>query len=61
MASRKPARDRSRHITEALTRQLTKHDEQLLRACDVANADPDVTALEYEMDLLPCETAEPWG
>ncbi len=55
-----PGRDRSRYVTEAIAAKLKERDERLIRACEVANADPDVKAIEAEWDALPETLAEPW-
>lgn len=54
------ARDRSRYVTEAIAAKLRERDEQLIRACEIANRDPDVLAVEREWDALPDDFAEPW-
>jgi hypothetical protein len=42
-------------------RKMTKTaTEQLIRACEAANRDPDVLAIEREMDALNDEITEPW-
>lgn len=57
---RVPARDRSRYVAAALAEKLTEVDRQLMRACEIANRDPEVTAIEQEFDALPSEMTEPW-
>ena len=57
---RVPARDRSRYVAAALAEKLTEADRQLVRACEIANQDPEVAAIEQEFDSLPSEMAEPW-
>ena len=54
------ARDRSRYVAEALVEKLAERDRQLLRACEIANQDPEVSAIEQEFDALPSEVTEPW-
>jgi hypothetical protein len=39
---------------------LSEHNRRLAFACDVANQDPDLRALEYEFDALTDGIAEPW-
>ena len=39
---------------------LNQGDRQLIDACEAANKDPDVFAIEKEMDALPEEISEPW-
>ena len=57
---RVPARDRSRYVAAALAEKLTEADRQLVRACEIANQDSEVAAIEQEFDSLPSEMAEPW-
>lgn len=57
---RVPARERSRYVAEALSEKLSERERQLIRSCDLANADPEVLAIEQEFDALPEEIAEPW-
>ena len=59
-ARRVPARQRSRYLAEALAQKLAERDRQLVRACEIANHDPEVRAIETEFDSLPGEIAEPW-
>lgn len=59
-----PARDRSRYVTEAIASKLTERDAQMIRACEAANADPDVLNIEQEWDALadPVDRmSEPWN
>jgi ubiquinone biosynthesis protein UbiJ len=58
---RVPARDRSRYVAAALAEKLTEADRQLIHACEIANQDPEVAAIEREFDALPSEIAEPWS
>ena len=58
---RVPARERSRYLAEALAEKLSERERQLVRACEIANRDPDVRAIENEFDSLPGEIAEPWS
>jgi len=60
LLKRVPARGRSRYVTEAIATRLRCRDEQLIRACEIANRDPDVLAVEQEWEMLPDEIAEPW-
>ena len=55
-----PSRDRSGFVADALTARLAERDLQLIRACEAANRDLDVTELEKEFDLIGDEMAEPW-
>ncbi len=56
-----PARDRSRYVTAAIATKLRESEEALIRACQVANDDPDVLAIEQEWDALSDNVAEPWN
>ena len=58
---RVPSRERSRFVSEALAARLAERDLQLMRACDVANGDPDVAEIQKEFDAIADEMAEPWN
>lgn len=47
-----PACERSSYVAEALANKLKALDRQLVRACEAANRDPDVLAIEVEMGAL---------
>ena len=55
-----PGRDRSRYVAEAIATKLREREERLIRACEVANGDAEVRAIEEEWDALPDPVAEPW-
>ncbi len=57
---RVPPRHRSRYVAEALAAKLRERDLQLARACEIANRDRKVYALEKAFDALPEEIPEPW-
>jgi hypothetical protein len=57
---RVPARERSRYLAEALAERLGERERNLARACEIANRDPDVLAIEHEFDLLNDPVTEPW-
>ena len=57
---RVPSRDRSRFVSEALAARLAERDLDLIRACQIANQDADVTEIERELDGIRDEMAEPW-
>ena len=57
---RVPSRDRSRFVSEALAARLEECDLQLIRACETANQDLEVTQIENEFDGIRDEMAEPW-
>jgi hypothetical protein len=58
---RVPARKRSRFLAEALEDRLGERDRQLIRACEVANHDPEVRTIETEFASLPDDVTEPWS
>ncbi|MFN0194134.1 MAG: hypothetical protein ACKVP5_19520 [Aestuariivirga sp.] len=56
-----PSRDRSRFVSEALAARLgAARDAALIRACEIANQDLDVTESEKEFDGIGGPVAEPW-
>ncbi len=57
---RVPARDRSRYVAEALAEKLAEREKQLIRACEIVNADPDIREIEREFDALEDEITESW-
>ena len=57
---RVPSRRRSRYVADALAQRLDSHEQDLIRACESANRDPEILAIESEMDSLTDEIAEPW-
>ncbi len=56
------ANPRLRHLAfaERHQRQLAERDRQLAHACDLANQDPDLIAIEQDFDALPSDIQEPW-
>jgi hypothetical protein len=61
---RVPARDRSRYVAEAIAARLREREERLIRACEVANENADVLAIEKEWDAMADKTdpiEEPWN
>jgi hypothetical protein len=57
---RVPARERSHYVAEALSEKLTKRERRLIRACEIANNNPDIASLEQDIDMLPDDILEPW-
>ena len=57
---RVPARERSHYLAEALAARLGERDRKLAAACEVANRDSDLIAIEREFDELEDEIIEPW-
>lgn len=55
------SRERSRFVSDAVAARLAERDLQLMRACDIANGDPDVAEIEKEFDAIPDEMSEPWN
>ncbi len=58
---RVPARERSRYLAEALAQKLSERERQLIRACEVANQDPEIIAIEREFDALSDKVTELWS
>jgi len=60
-----PARYRSRYLAEALAGKMAEREQQFIRACEVANQDPDVFEIEQELAEISDETSdeirEPWS
>jgi hypothetical protein len=54
-------RRRSRYLAEALAQKLQERNRGLIRACEVANREPDVQAIEREFDAITEEPREPWS
>jgi ubiquinone biosynthesis protein UbiJ len=57
------AQDRSRYASEAIADKLRERQDRLIRACEVANNDADVLAIEQEWDALSDKVdriEEPW-
>jgi len=57
---RVPARERSRYVAEALSEKLTKREHRLIRACEIANNNPEIVSLEQDLDMLQHEILELW-
>ncbi|MGA3027171.1 MAG: hypothetical protein ABSF98_20625 [Bryobacteraceae bacterium] len=58
-----PARDRSRYVARVIAARLHEREERMIRACEIANADPDGLRIEQEWDELRDEAdrvEEPW-
>ncbi len=55
------ARQRSRYLAQAIAQKLEERDLSLVRACEVANRNFDVRAIEKEFDAIPDEIREPWS
>ncbi|MEZ5398980.1 MAG: hypothetical protein R2729_04870 [Bryobacteraceae bacterium] len=58
---RVPSRDRSRFVSEALAARLEGDEAALIRACELANQDPEVTEIEKELDGLGDGIGESWS
>ena len=41
--------------------KLQMQDEELARACDLANRDRDILSIEREFDAISSDIAEPWN
>ncbi len=61
LVKRVPARERSRFLAQVLEKSLRENDESLIRACLIANQDPDVKAIEEEWDEIRDVIEEPWS
>ena len=57
---RVPARERSRYLAEALAEKLGDRERSLALACEIANRNPDVLAIEQEFEHLNDPVSEPW-
>ncbi len=60
---RVPARDRSQYVAKAIAASLHEREERMIRACEIANGDPDGLRIEQEWDELRDEAdrvEEPW-
>ena len=55
-----PPRERSKYLAEALGEKLSERDRRLAKACQAANDDPEVEAIEKEFDAIGEEPAEGW-
>ena len=53
-------RDRSKYLAGVLEQSLKRRERDLIRACRLANEDPDATAVEHEMDAVEDAIEEPW-
>ena len=57
---RVPARERSHYVADALAGKLASRERELMRACEIANGNSEVIAIERELDDLRDEISEPW-
>lgn len=60
---RVPPSARSQYVANAIAEKLRERDEQIIRACEVANASSDVRAIEESFDALRDDAdimREPW-
>src|ERR1700685_210592 len=55
-----PARERSRYLAIGLSEKLSARDRLLVEACQVANDNSEVRAIEKEFDALADQAGEPW-
>jgi hypothetical protein len=55
-----PAQERSSYVAEAMAARLRKQDDALIRACEIANRDEDLLAIEREFETISSDIAEPW-
>lgn len=61
LVKRVPARERSRFLAQVLEKSLLEEDEALIRACLMANEEPDIKAIEQEWDEIRDVIEEPWS
>ncbi|MCX6595200.1 MAG: hypothetical protein NTV70_02390 [Acidobacteria bacterium] len=47
-------------MTEALVARLREREQDLIRACDLANQDQDAAEIEREFEEMRDEIGEPW-
>src|SRR5438067_1516218 len=59
-ANKIPPRHRSQYVAEALREKLAQRDRELIRACEIANRDPEVRAIEEEFDAISSDITEAW-
>ena len=59
-AKRVPVRQRSRYVAEALAAKLNAREKRLIRACEIANNDPEMREIEKEFDALMDELPDAW-
>jgi metal-responsive CopG/Arc/MetJ family transcriptional regulator len=57
---RVPARDRSRYVADAIAEKLAEREKRLIRACEIANQNPELREIERELDALTDAMSEPW-
>jgi hypothetical protein len=50
-----PVRQRSRYLADALREKLSARDRVSVQACNIANDDPDVRAIEKDFDAVTGE------
>ncbi len=55
-----PAQERSRYIAQALDRSLRSEEEDLVRACLLANEDTAAREVEEEFTAIPDPLEESW-
>ncbi len=57
---RVPSRDRSKFVSDALSARLAERDQNLIRACEIANGDLDLMTLEKDFDAILDPVVGPW-
>lgn len=60
LVRRVPSRERSKYVAAALEESLRRREAELVLACRLANEDPEVSAIEREMDAFQDTIEEPW-
>jgi len=60
LAKRVPTHKRSRYVASAIAEKLAERDERLIRACEIANRDPELRKVEREFDAIRDEIPAAW-
>jgi hypothetical protein len=55
-----PSRERSGYVAAAVAARLRQQDDPLISACEKANRDEDLLAMEQEFEIISGDMAEPW-
>ena len=55
-----PSRHRSGYLAEALAQKLSERERRLIRACQIANTDPEVKTIEKEFGTIAEDLSKPW-
>ena len=55
-----PSRQRSPYLARVLEQSLKRREADLIRACQAANQDRRIQAVERDMDAVADRIGEPW-